>query len=115
MRALLFILGIAAAVYMTPGEGGLFYGWLLPLVALLSLAYVFWLGGAVAILLGLLAFHYTDIASDSLLRAVLLPVAMGVCVIYLAWWAGPGGGFADTGGDLGSCDGGDGGGCGGGD
>lgn len=110
MRLFMFILAIVALVYMEPGSGTLFKGWLLPAVALLSLAHVFWLGGFVAIVVGVLAFHFTDIGADSTLRAVLLPLLLGGSVIYFGWWAGPGGGFIDDFSDLGGCDG-DGGGC----
>lgn len=114
MRLAVFILAVIALVYMAPGGPDLWRGWVLPAVALLSLAWVFWLGGFVAIVTGVLAFHYTDIASDSVLRAVLLPLLIGLSVIYLAYWAGPGGGLVDGSGEPGGCDGGgDGGGCGG--
>lgn len=113
-RLFMFILGLAALVYMEPGSDALFLGWLLPAVALVSFAYVFWLGGFIAILLGALAFHYTDMDAESILRAVLLPLLMGVSAIYLLWWSIFAGGLIDSLGDLGGCDG-DGGGGGGGD
>lgn len=106
MRGLVLLIAIVALVYMEPGSDRLWQGWILPAVAVLGLGYALWLGGFVAVALGVLAFHFTDIHSDSLFLAILLPITLGLCVIYLARWSAVESGWCDSPGDGGGCDGG---------
>jgi hypothetical protein len=110
MRLTVFILAIIALAYSEPDGGSLLSGRLLPLLAVLGLAYVFWFGGFAAMLVGAVAWYFMDVSSVSTFKAVLLPVLLGLSVCYLAIWSGLQGGWFEPGSGAG-CDGGDGGGC----
>jgi hypothetical protein len=118
---LAFVIVAIALVYSEPVEGGLFFGFALPVIGVLSIYYLLRLSGSMIIIIGLIIFHFMDISSPSVFRSVILPVMLGLTVMVFGIWAWKrdhvkwGAGWADPGssgdGSGGDCGGGDGGSC----
>ena len=83
-----FFLGVVGLVSSEIGSDDLWHGYVFPAVLLGSLLYLFWLKGFLAIAGAVAAFHFMDLDSPSLFKAVLLPLFLVVCIIYFIWWAG---------------------------
>jgi len=118
---LAFVIVAIALVYSEPVEGGLFFGFALPVIGVLSIYYLLRLSGSMIFISGLIIYHFTDISSPSVFRSVILPVMLGLTVIVFGIWAWKrdhmksGAGWVDPGssggGSGGDCGGGDGGSC----
>jgi hypothetical protein len=113
MRLVAFMMAALALGYSDLEAASLLQARLLPLLGILSLAYVAWFGGFAAIITGAAAWHFMEVFSPSLFKAVVLPMVLGLSVIWLAIWSGARGGWYEAGvgdsgdnGDAGSCDGG---------
>ena len=107
-----------AAVYSELGRGGLLFGYILPLVGVLSAYYLLRAIGALIILTGVTAYYFMDMNSPSLFRSLVLPCLLGLPVMAFGVWAwregslSNGSSLSDSGGSgLGGDCGGDGGGC----
>ena len=111
-----FSLVAIAVVYSDPAGGGLFFGYILPLVGMFSAYYLLRPVGALIVLNGVMAYYFMDISSPSLFRSFVLPCLLGLSVMALGVWAWRegyltgGSGLSDPGVGGGDC-GGDGGGC----
>lgn len=118
---LAFILIAIAVVYSEPVDGGLFLGFALPAIGVLSVYYLLRISGSMIVISGLTIYYFMDISSPSVFRSVILPVMLGLTVIVFGIWAWKrdhmksGAGWADPGstggGSGGDCGGGDGGSC----
>lgn len=104
-------------IYSDLDSRSFLHGVVLPLLLTLSLMYLFWLKGFIALVAAVGSFHYMDIGSTSNFEGVVLPLFFAACVMYLIWWlgghlgpgdTGAGGGFSGDsgGGDTGGGDGG---------
>lgn len=110
-----------ALVYAEPLRGGMLFGYLLPLAALLSIYFLFRVTGSLILLVMLLSYHFMDVSSSSIFFSVVLPLVLGLTLILLGIWAwkreylhsesgwfdsgggGDGFGGGDCGGDGGGC------------
>ena len=113
--ALFFI--AVGAVYSDTDSSDFVSGRLFPAAFILGIAYLFWFKGLAAIVAGSIGIYFSDLASNSILESVLLPVFSLICFGYLIGWAGANGLYplhgraigVDGGGADGGCDGGGGG------
>ena len=118
---LAFVIVAIALVYSEPVNGGLFFGFALPVIGVLGIYYLLRLSGSMIFISGLIIYHFMDISSPSVFRSVILPVMLGLTVMVFGIWAWKrdhmkwGNGWADPGssgdGAGGDCGGGDGGSC----
>jgi len=118
---LAFVIVAIALVYSEPVNGGLFFGFALPVIGVLGIYYLLRLSGSMIFISGLIIYHFMDISSPSVFRSVILPVLLGLTVMVFGIWAWKrdhmksGTGWVDPGcsgdGPGGDCGGGDGGGC----
>ena len=65
-----------------------FYGYALPAILTLGLAYLFWPRGFIAIAVGVVSYHYMDISSQSVFTGIILPLLFALSVVYFIWWLG---------------------------
>ena len=118
---LAFIIIVIAVVYSDPVDGGLFLGFALPVIGVLSAYYLLRISGSMIFITGLIIYYFMDISSPSVFRSVILPLLLGLTIIVFGIWAWnrdhvkSGGGWADPGstggGSGGDCGSGDGGSC----
>ena len=116
-----FVIVAIAVVYSEPVDGGLFLGFALPIIGILSVYYLLRISGSMIFTSGLVIYYFMDVSSPSVFRSVILPVMLGLTVIVFGIWAWKrdhmksGAGWADPGstgdGSGGDCGGGDGGRC----
>lgn len=88
IRVVAFIGAALGTVYAEPGATDLWAGYVLPAMFVLSLAYLFWLQGFVALVLGALSWYYMDLSGGDWFTAGALPLLFGALLVYFLWWLG---------------------------